>query len=146
MHGSGAAPEWTEYFGPLYNNPQDVGRAAETWRTTCCDFPEGGLSRGGDAFVYRPERPDLVDSGGSMAETRHKLDQPGWSAGFAEGKGPFFADDPARWQSPSGFRFTWLSGPGQDARWEQAFSADGGANVGKYPTGRWQFQAPVPSG
>ncbi len=45
---------------------------------------------------------------------------------FADGKGQFFADD-ALDGKPIKVRFTWLSSPGEDPRWEQAFSADGGA-------------------
>jgi len=61
---------------------------------------------------------------------------------FAEGKGLFFADDSLD-AKPIRVRFTWLSGPGQDARWEQAFSADGGAT---WET-NWTMQfSPVPSG
>lgn len=55
----------------------------------------------------------------------HRLDVP-VVGGFAEGAGEFFADDTLAGR-PIRVRFRWYPNPGANPRWEQAFSADGGA-------------------
>lgn len=45
---------------------------------------------------------------------------------FSDHTGTFFADDVLD-EQPIKVRFIWTASPGQDPRWEQAFSNDGGA-------------------
>jgi hypothetical protein len=53
-----------------------------------------------------------------------RLDTP-VTGGFSDGVGVFFADDTLAGR-PIKVRFTWHAVPGQNPRWEQAFSDDGG--------------------
>ena len=112
--------EWAEFAGTMTTRKTLGGFG--NLEDNFLDFP-GGAFRAAAMRSYCPESQTWsiwwLDG-----RTPTRLDPPVVGR-FAKGTGLFYADDflDAR---PIKVRFTWLPGTGDDPRWEQAFSADGG--------------------
>jgi len=113
--------DWAEFGGTMRAEPILGGLGNFDWNEI--DLPEGRYR----ASTLRLFNPRLGSWSLHWVDGRDpKLDPP-LTGAFADGIGTFFGDDMFEGR-PIRVRFLWSQVPPDGARWEQAFSDDGGAS------------------
>jgi hypothetical protein len=112
--------EWIEFGGTVEAAPILGGLG--NFDRNVIDLPGGRY----EASTLRLFHPDMGQWSLHWIDGRDpKIDSPLYGA-FKDGVGTFFGDDTFRGR-PIQLRFLWERPASATARWEQAFSADGGA-------------------
>jgi hypothetical protein len=113
--------EWIEFDGSITSRKLMAGWANVD--DTVFNMPEG-VYRGVAPRAYDPKTGEWAIWWIDGRNPHGALDPP-VKGRFADGVGTFYADDTLRGM-PIKIRFTWSHITANSARWEQAFSADGG--------------------
>lgn len=120
-HPLSGSSEWYEFEGGTTESPLWDGDAnVEEYRAM---LPDGTPLRGLALRLYEPATGRWTIHWSNA--TTGTLDAP-MTGTFRDGVGVFYGDD-TYVGHPIRLRFYWTSSGANSARWEQAFSADGGA-------------------
>jgi hypothetical protein len=114
--------EWVEFDGTQTMHPLMNGRA--NYDDNVFNVPGGGAYRGVTLRAYDPKTGQWAIWWLDGRNPFNAMDPP-VKGRFANGVGTFYADDTLRGK-PIRVRFVWSHITPTSARWEQAFSADGG--------------------
>lgn len=114
--------DWVEFDGTLSMHPLMNGAANED--ESIFNVPGGGAYRGVTLRAYDPVSGQWAIWWLDSREPFAPLDPP-VKGRFVNGIGTFYSDDTLRGK-PVKVRFTWSHITATTARWEQAFSGDGG--------------------
>ncbi len=113
--------EWEDFDGTcaMVRTMNGFGNMDDNW----LDLPAGAYR----AMGVRAFNPETRLWSIWWLDARSQTLDPPVRGGFADGVGTFEGDDTLRGQ-PIKVRFRWSEITANSARWEQAFSADGGVN------------------
>ena len=119
-HRLSGSDEWAEFGGRTLARrlTNGLGNQDENW----LDDPSGAYA----AMTVRYFDPDRREWAIYWIDSRRPTVEPAVVGGFSDGIGTFLADDVLDGR-PIKVRFVWSEIGPDSARWEQAFSPDGGA-------------------